>query len=216
MLTKTVQYNADKLYAKTTYIYTESSPNPNSMKFVLNSMLSADENFLRDYAESATAAESPLATALFAFPFVKRVFLTKNFITITKDEQIPWEDIIPGMKTFLKEYFDENKPVMEVDDYENELKKQWKAEQLKINENDTETVKKIKGILDEYIRPAVEGDGGAISFHTFEEITGTLKVTLQGSCSGCPSSTVTLKAGIENLFKRMMPDQVKTVVAEGV
>jgi NFU1 iron-sulfur cluster scaffold homolog, mitochondrial len=204
------------LYAQLTYIYTEASPNPNSMKFVLNSMLSGDENFMKDYASAPTADDSPLAAALFEFPFVRRVFMTKNFITITKDEQIPWEDIVLGMKTFLKDYFESAKPVMAVDDYENELKKQWKAEQLKISENDTETVKKIKGILDEYIRPAVEGDGGAISFHHFDEQAGILKVTLQGSCSGCPSSTVTLKAGIENLFRRMMPDQVKTVVAEGV
>jgi NFU1 iron-sulfur cluster scaffold homolog, mitochondrial len=216
MMAKPVQYNAEKLYSKLTYIYTEASPNPNSMKFVLNSMLSEDEDFIKDYAEASVAAESPLATALFAFPFVRRVFLTKNFITVTKDEQIPWDDIVPGMKTFLKEYIESGKTVMEFDDYENELKKKWKAEQLKVAENDTETVKKIKGILDEYIRPAVEGDGGAISFHAFDEVAGTLKVTLQGSCSGCPSSTVTLKAGIENLFKRMMPDQVKTVVAEGV
>jgi NFU1 iron-sulfur cluster scaffold homolog, mitochondrial len=209
-----VAYNSEKLYAKLINIYTESSPNPNSMKFVLNTMLSGDDDFLRDYDSPEAATESPLASAVFSFPFVKRVFLTKNFITVTKNEQIPWEDIVVGMKTFLKDYFESGKPVMDADEFENNMKKEWQASQLRINENDSETIKKIKGILDEYIRPAVEGDGGAISFHSFDETDGVLTVTLQGSCSGCPSSTVTLKAGIENLFRNMMPDKVKTVVSE--
>lgn len=211
---KTAAYNADKLYSKIINIYTEASPNPNSMKFVLNTMLSGYEDFVRDYDNAKAAEESPLATAIFAFPFVQRVFMTKNFVTVTKNEQIPWEDIVPGMKTFLKEYFESGKFVMSADEHEDDLKKQWMDAQLKASENDTETIKKIKGILDEYIRPAVEGDGGAIAFHSFDEPEGLLTVTLQGSCSGCPSSTVTLKAGIENLFKNMMPNIVKNVVAE--
>jgi Fe-S cluster biogenesis protein NfuA len=211
---KNVAYNADKLYSKIINIYTESSPNPNSMKFVLNTMLSGYEDFVKDYDSVTAAQESPLASAIFNFPFVRRVFMTKNFVTVTKDEQTPWEAIIPGMKVFLKDYFEAEKPVMEIDEHENDLKKEWQAQQLKINENDTETVKKIKGILDEYIRPAVEGDGGAIAFHSFDDQEGLLTVTLQGSCSGCPSSTVTLKAGIENLFKNMMPNVVRSVVSE--
>jgi Fe-S cluster biogenesis protein NfuA len=209
-----VAYNAEKLYSKTINIYTESSPNPNSMKFVLNSMLSSDEDFVRDYDSVTAATESPLASEIFSFPFVMRIFMTKNFITVTKNEQIPWEDITSGMKTFLKNYFESGKPIMDADEFENNMKKEWQAQQLKANENDSETIKKIKGILDEYIRPAVEGDGGAISFHDFDETSGLLTVTLQGSCSGCPSSTVTLKAGIENLFRNMMPDKVKSVVSK--
>jgi Fe-S cluster biogenesis protein NfuA len=203
------KYNVDKLYASHLYVYTEASPNPNSMKFVLNRMLSKDENFLRDYTTVESAADSPLAQEILQFPFVERVFMTKNFITITKQEQIPWEDIVGGMKTYLKEYFEANKVVILGEDEENEFGKP--TSKNTIDTTDTETVKQIKGILDEYIRPAVEGDGGAISFSSFDETEGVLKVTLQGSCSGCPSSTVTLKAGIENLFKRMMPDKVKIV-----
>jgi Fe-S cluster biogenesis protein NfuA len=209
-----VAYNADKLYTKLINVYTESSPNPNSMKFVLNTMLSGDDDFVRDYDNATLASESPLASAIFNFPFVRRVFLTKNFVTVTKNEDIPWEDIIQGMKVFLKDYFESGKPVMDAEEFENNMKKEWQAQQLRINENDSETIKKIKGILDEYIRPAVEGDGGAIAFHDYQENEGILTVTLQGSCSGCPSSTVTLKAGIENLFRNMMPDKVKTVVSQ--
>jgi Fe-S cluster biogenesis protein NfuA len=203
------KYNVDKLYAAHLYVYTEASPNPNSMKFVLNRMLSKDENFLRDYTTVESAADSPLAQEILQFPFVERVFMTKNFITITKQEQIPWEDIVNGMKTYLKDYFEANKVVILGEDEEDEFGKP--ISKNIIDTTDTETIKQIKGILDEYIRPAVEGDGGAISFSSFNEADGVLKVLLQGSCSGCPSSTITLKAGIENLFKRMMPDKVKTV-----
>jgi Fe-S cluster biogenesis protein NfuA len=212
------KYNTEQLYKKHINIYTEASPNPNSMKFVLNTMLSHDENLSKDYPDAVSAAESPLANQIFQFPFVRRVFMTKNFITITKDEQISWDDIIGGMKVFLKDYFENNKPVFEVDDNDPDHDRHRPKIEFNdgINENDSETVKTIKGILEEYIRPAVESDGGMIRFHSFEEESGIVKVLLQGSCSGCPSSKVTLKAGIENLLKRMLPNAVKEVVAEGI
>ncbi len=191
------------------FIYTEATPNPNSMKFALNFEL-VPEGTSFDYAiPSEAIAEgknSPLAVELFGFDWVKRIFISYNFITITKDEATPWEEVLLPVKQFLKKYFEDKKPTFA----------QTTIQAQHINgEQDTETTLKIKGILEDYIRPAVEADGGAISFHSFQEDSGIVKVLLQGSCSGCPSSTITLKAGIENLLTRMVPE-VKEVIAEGV
>ncbi len=187
-------------------IYTEAVPNPNSMKFVLNSMLADPEAAGRDYATAAETTDSPLAEELFKYDFTKRVFIAKNFVTLTKPEDTDWEEISPIIRNFLKNYFEEGAPVFSED----------AVNQDDIHENDSEIIKKIKGILDEYVRPAVEGDGGAITFHSFDEAKGVVKVNLQGSCSGCPSSTITLKAGIENLLKRMLPNQINEVIAQGI
>lgn len=187
-------------------IYTEAVPNPNSMKFVLNSMLADPEAQGRDYASAEETTDSPLAEELFKFDFTKRVFISKNFVTVTKPEGMDWDEILPVVKNFLKNYFEEGSPVFA----------EGATKQTDINENDSEVIKKIKGILDEYVRPAVEGDGGAITFHSFDEEKGIVQVNLQGSCSGCPSSTITLKAGIENLLKRMLPNQINEVIAQGV
>lgn len=192
------------------YIYTELSPNPNSMKFVLNFELVPD-GLSFDYPSHAAALEpgkaSPLAADLFQFPHIQRVFIASNFITITKDDAVAWEDVLYDTKQFIKIYFEENQPVFE--------KQTIESNTMIVEANDTETVQKIKAVLDQYVRPAVESDGGAINFHSFDEESGAVKVLLQGSCSGCPSSTLTLKSGIENLLTRMVPN-VKTVVAEGV
>ncbi|MES2733787.1 MAG: NifU family protein [Bacteroidota bacterium] len=186
-------------------VYTESNPNPNSMKFVLNFML-VPEGTTFDFPDVESAAQgSPLATELFNFDFVKRVFITSNFVTVTKAEETEWAEIISSLKSFVQSYFEEGKPLL--------TQQKMTSYDKALNEEDSEIVKKIKSLLDEYVRPAVESDGGAINFHSFNE--GTVKVHLQGSCSGCPSSTITLKAGIENLLKRMIPE-VKEVVAEGV
>ena len=192
------------------YIYTELSPNPNSMKFVLNFELVPD-GLSFDYPSHEAALEegraSPLAGDLFQFPHVQRVFIASNFVTITKDDASAWEEVLYDTKQFLKIYFEETQPVFEP--------KTIESNTLVVEANDTETVQKIKAALDQYVRPAVESDGGAINFHSFDDESGEVKVLLQGSCSGCPSSTLTLKAGIENLLTRMVPG-VKTVVAEGV
>jgi Fe-S cluster biogenesis protein NfuA len=189
-------------------IYTESTPNPNSMKFVLNFILAPD-GLSFDYAMPsdtiAEGKESPLAVAIFGFDFVRRVFISSNFVTITKDDDTKWEDELFGLKQFLKGFFEDKKEVF--------TKQTIAANDVIGGEEDSETVVKIKAVLDQYVRPAVESDGGAINFHSFNE--GTVKVLLQGSCSGCPSSTMTLKQGIENLLTRMVPE-VKEVVAEGV
>jgi NFU1 iron-sulfur cluster scaffold homolog, mitochondrial len=191
------------------YIYTEDSPNPNSMKFRLNFELAPD-GLSFDYPDQASTMiegrESPLAGDLFQFPHVQRVFIASNFVTITKDDNTDWGDVILDTKQFLKIYFEENHPV---------FSQKTIQKNTVIVDTDSETVRKIKTVLDDYVRPAVESDGGAISFHSFDESNGVVTVLLQGSCSGCPSSTITLKSGIENLLTNMVP-QVKEVVAEGV
>lgn len=188
-------------------IYTEATPNPNSMKFVFNFEL-LPEQISFDYSSPADGItkekNSPLAVALFGMEFVRRVFITSNFITITKDEQTLWEDEIFSIKQFLKAYLEEKKPIFINPDLE-----------LDQSSDSNPIVAKIKDALNQYVKPAVESDGGAISFHSFDEETGLVKVLLQGSCSGCPSSTMTLKAGIEALLTRMIPE-VKEVAAEGV
>jgi len=193
-----------------TMIYTELSPNPNSMKFVLNFEL-APEGLSFDYPKIASTAEedkaSPLASDLFQFPFVRRIFIASNFITMSKDDETEWEDVVYDVKKFLKIYFEQNHPVF--------AQKTIDKNTLIIDANDSAIVAKIKSTLDQYVRPAVESDGGAINFASFDEITGQVKVYLQGSCSGCPSSTVTLRDGIQRLLTTMVPE-VKEVVAEGV
>lgn len=190
-------------------IFTEGSPNPNSMKFVVNfELVPAGLSF--DYATPGDALvegkSSPLVVALFGFEFVRRVFISANFVTLTKDDETDWDEVMFEVKLFLKEYFGDKKPVF--------AQRTMDVNTTKVD-MDSETVQKIKAVLDQYIRPAVESDGGAISFYSFDEPTGTVKVLLQGSCSGCPSSTLTLKAGIENLLTRLVPE-VKLVEAEGV
>jgi Fe-S cluster biogenesis protein NfuA len=200
MLNKST-YNRDELYKHRITIYTEANPNPNSMKFVLSVMLLQEGQ--RDYPNRELASESPLAQALFdEFDFVERVFISKNFLTVTKNTDREWIELSPQMREFLKAYFESEMPVF------NETMPQSEV----LLNNDTETVKKIKSILEDYVKPAVEQDGGAIVYENFDAATGVLKLQLQGSCSGCPSSTVTLKSGIQALFQRMMPE-VKEVIA---
>jgi Fe-S cluster biogenesis protein NfuA len=185
---------------KNIHIYLESNPNPNSLKFVVNEML-IPEGLSFDFPDALSTSISPLAKELFEFPFVDRVFFAGNFVTVTKKEDVDWIEIQNTLKEFIKKYLEAGKLVIEVND---------DIEGIPAEE-ETETVKKIKTILEEYIRPAVEQDGGAITYHSFQD--GVVKVKLQGSCSGCPSSMITLKAGIENLFTRMMPGEVTSVEA---
>lgn len=181
-------------------IYSEATPNPETMKFVLNRFLLPNDT--ADFPDVTSASNSPLALELFeTFSAVRGVFIMNNFVTITKSEDTDWFDLIPPMKEFIKNYVAEEKPVIHP-----------KTNDLS-DENDTEVVKKIKELLDNHVKPAVEMDGGAISFKSFDH--GVVTVVLKGSCSGCPSSTITLKAGIEGLLKRMVPE-VSEVVAESM
>lgn len=184
---------------KNVSIYLESNPNPNSLKFVVNEML-VPEGISFDFPNVESTNDAPLAKELFGYPFVERVFYMSNFITVTKKGDVEWLEIQGTIKDHIKKFLESGKFIIDVRD-----------EEVASAEDDTEVVKKIKTILEEYIRPAVEQDGGAITFHSFKE--GIVKVKLQGSCSGCPSSMVTLKAGIENLFQRMMPGEVSAVEA---
>ncbi|GGE96514.1 NifU family protein [Hymenobacter cavernae] len=192
-------------------IYAEASPNPESMKFVLNTTLLSDGVSV-DYPNVEAAANSPLAQELFNFDYVGRVFIAANFVTITKTTDLQWTHLIPELRTFLKSYVEAGGPIFTVDPAA-EQKAAQEAAAGNSSEQDQQTSQKIIDLLDNYVRPAVEQDGGNITFRSYQD--GIVTVNLQGSCSGCPSATVTLKSGIENLLKRMVPE-VKEVIAEGV
>lgn len=176
-------------------IYTESNPNPNSMKFVVNFML-MEEDKTYDFPDRKSAVNAPLAFNLFEnFSFVDRVFYMNNFVTVTKNDSVEWADARLLISNYIKFHLEQDEPLLE---------SERKAEEKPVESEDSDVVTQIKGVLDEYIKPAVEMDGGAITFDSFDK--GVVKVLLQGSCSGCPSSTITLKAGIESLLKRAIPE----------
>ncbi len=186
-------------------IYTEMTPNPETMKFVANKLLYPGKSI--DFPDVESAKPSPLATELFGFPFVKAIFIASNFVTLTKtSETEDWQDVIPSIRQFLKEYLEEGKPIVN----EEEVAAMKTESSNAVAADDDDVVKRIKELLDNYVRPAVEMDGGAIQFKSYED--GTVNLAMQGSCSGCPSSMITLKAGIEGMMKRMIPE-VKEVVA---
>ena len=187
-------------------IYTEMTPNPETMKFVANKLLYPGKSV--DFPDEASSSPSPLAQQLFTFPFIRSVFIASNFVTLTKtSETDDWQDVIPAVKQFLKEYLEEGKQVVN----EEELATMKSESSNEVNADDDDVVKRIKELLENYVKPAVEMDGGAIQFKSYED--GKVNLMLQGSCSGCPSSMITLKAGIEGMMKRMIPE-VKEVVAE--
>jgi len=187
-------------------IYTEMTPNPETMKFVANKLLYPGKSI--DFPEEKDAAPSALAQALFAFPFVRGVFIASNFVTLTKTTDTEWVEIIPTIRQFLKAYLEEGKEIINEELVPN---KENKEEQF--SDADVDVVTRIKEMLENYVKPAVEMDGGAITFIGFDD--GIVKLALQGSCSGCPSSMITLKSGIEGMMKRMIPE-VKEVIAENM
>ncbi len=187
-------------------IYTEMTPNPETMKFVANKLLYPGKSI--DFPDESTAGPSPLAKELFIFPFIKSVFIASNFVTLTKTpETDDWQDVIPTIKQFLKDYLENGGPVIN----EDEIVVLKTDATNNISADDDDVVKRIKELLENYVKPAVEMDGGAIQFKSYDD--GVVNLMLQGSCSGCPSSMITLKAGIEGMMKRMIPE-VKEVVAE--
>lgn len=179
------------------------TPNPETMKFVANKLLYPGKSI--DFPDESSAGPSPLAKELFAFPFIRSVFIASNFVTLSKTPDTAWDEVIPSIREFLKEYLEEGKAVI------NEDQIVVKAGSNTVSADDEDVVVRIKELLENYVKPAVEMDGGAISFKGFDN--GTVKLMLQGSCSGCPSSMITLKSGIEGMMKRMIPE-VKEVVAE--
>lgn len=191
-------------------IYTEATPNPRAMKFVLNRMLFANNSAdfpTKDDAEEA----SPLASSLFSnFDFVEGVFIMNNFVTITKSDAVEWFEVIPEVREFVRNYIAEEKEILNVEALKEKLDAQPGGNPNQVHADDDEIVKKIKELLNKYVQPAVEMDGGSIVFKQYKD--GVVSLGMQGSCSGCPSSTVTLKSGIEGLLKRMVPE-VKSVEA---
>ena len=153
-----------------------------------------------------------MAIKLLNFPFISKVFIASNFVAITKTDIIEWEDVIHQLRDFLGDYLNNDGVVVKVSSLEMNQVEEKKETVATPKLTDLEGIDaKIADILDEYIRPAVESDGGAIDFHSFEE--GKVNVVLRGACSGCPSSTMTLKAGIESMLKEMLPNQITEVVA---
>lgn len=195
-----------------TTIYAESTPNPKVMKFVANRAVIQGDSV--EFMNIDEAKNSPLAVKLFHFPFVKEVFIAKNFVSLTKYDAMEWDDVVMEVREFIREYLAEGGVVVheteKIQEHENPKVPTETAEPINQKElGEVET--RIVDILDEFVKPAVESDGGNIRFMSYEE--GTVSVLLQGACSGCPSSTVTLKQGIESLLKKMLPTLVKEVVA---
>ncbi|MAC96483.1 MAG: NifU family protein [Flavobacteriales bacterium] len=193
-------------------IYAESTPNPATMKFVSNRYLIIDGQ-VYEYTLEDDASNSPLAEKLLNFPFVEKVFMASNFVAITKTDIIEWQDVIHQIRDFLAEFLNNGGVVIKVSALDQNAEEENSSNSIQTPKRESlEGIDaKIADILDEYIRPAVESDGGAIHFHSFEE--GKVSVVLKGACSGCPSSTMTLKAGIENMLKEMLPGQIKEVEA---
>ena len=189
-------------------VYAEVTPNPSVMKFGTNKALTQTDVEFKNIDEASKS--SPLAQAIFNFPFVKEIFISDNYISITKYDMVEWNEVYGEVRTFIREYLAAGKTIIK------ELPKQ---EATKENKTEKPQVKlegisaQIVDILDEYIKPAVAGDGGNIAFRSYDESNKVVSVILQGACSGCPSSTATLKNGIETLLKEMLPNQINEVVA---
>ena len=190
-------------------LYAESTPNPEVMKFVSNRILSNNTIEIR----SVEAAKNiPIAKELFSFPFVKSVFLSKNFISITKISNVLWEDIAMQLRVFILEFLN-NSNFSEDNIAVSETISENKENLDTIDDNDFKgDDKEISNIINEYIKPAVESDGGSITLDSFDD--GVVTVILSGACSGCPSSTLTLKQGVENLLKQKLGDKIKSVVSK--
>jgi Fe-S cluster biogenesis protein NfuA len=196
---------------KSVSVYAEANPNPESMKFVLSTTL-LSEGVSVDYPTLESAANSPLAQELFNFDYVSRIFIASNFVTVTKNTDVAWVQLIPELRTFIKSYVEAGGPIFLVDPAAEQARATSDAT-AELSDDDMAISHKVIDLLENYVRPAVEQDGGNITFKSYKE--GVVTVNLQGSCSGCPSATITLKSGIENLLKRMVPE-VTEVVAEGV
>jgi Fe-S cluster biogenesis protein NfuA len=192
-------------------VYAESTPNPEALKFVSSRMLLFEGSV--EYSSPSEADNCPLAKGLFQFSGVKSVFITSNFITITKEGEIDWYEITNIIREYIRSFLMSGDRVFLSNPLENSAVEKSKSESLERSETPAEPSEleaKIEEILEEFVKPAVEQDGGEIKLRSYHE--GIVTVSLRGSCSGCPSSTITLKSGIENLLKSMIPE-VREVVA---
>lgn len=190
-------------------LYTEQTPNPETLKYVANCLIYRG---IADFREKELAEQwSPMANSLMGLPYVKSVYLNNNFVTITKEINYEWNDIMLRLKSFIKEFVESGGVVVKegFSEYMEKIAAENNAAQFSGENGDI--ARRVKDLIDMYVKPAVESDGGNIEFKSFEN--GVVNVIMQGSCSGCPSSTVTLKAGIEGMLKRMIPE-VREVVQE--
>jgi Fe-S cluster biogenesis protein NfuA len=196
-----------------TTVYAEITPNPKVMKFVANRAIIQGSSV--EFMNIDEAQNAPLAAQLFHFPFVKEIFIARNFVSITKYDMMEWDDVVMEVREFIREYLGDNKPVIMEEETTTGAKNEQVQDSTEIvipEEKELGEVEmRIVDILKEYVEPAVESDGGNIKFISYEN--GKVSVLLQGACSGCPSSTVTLKQGIESILKKMLPTLITEVVA---
>ena len=190
-------------------VYGETTPNPAALKFVVSKMLTKNSIEFKNIDE---ASASPLAQELFKFPFVKEVFIDENYISVTKYEVNTWDEITLELRSFIKQFIENGGTVLDESLMATTTKNE--KQQIKNFDNLDTTSQQIINILEEYVKPAVAADGGNILFDSYDEKEKRVKVVLQGACNGCPSSTFTLKSGIENMLKDMLND--KDIVVEAV
>ena len=187
-------------------VYAESTPNPSVMKFVANKML---VDTIYEFKSIEETTNAPLANSLFNFPFVNEIFIDTNYISINKNEGVEWEEVVMEIREFIRAYIEDGKGVINA----NQAQSSGFAASTSPIEKLDETSQEIIKIIEEYIKPAVASDGGNILFDAYKPEDKSVHVVLQGACSGCPSSTITLKNGIENMLKEMLPGKVATVSA---
>ena len=198
----------EKIKKTAVTVYAESTPNPSAMKFVSNKNL---VNSLFEFTSIDQTSKSPLARGLFNFAYVKSVFIEKNYISITKYEIAVWDEITMELREFIRSHIEDGKPVVELDP--NDIIKHSEEQKTKEFDKLDDISKEIINILEEYVKPAVAADGGNIQFKSYDADSKKVSVILQGACSGCPSSTFTLKNGIENMLKEMLAGKVECVEA---
>ncbi|MDH3321584.1 MAG: NifU family protein [Flavobacteriaceae bacterium] len=189
-------------------VYAESTPNPNVQKFVTNKLLS---NKHIELSNRADAQDVPLALELFDFPFVKEIFISDNYVSIQKTNDLDWFEVNNTIRDFIKEYLQSDRRIVSSSYQQKTVAA--KDEQIKYQPTNDSVSKEIIAVLEEYIKPAVAGDGGNIQFLSYIPETKEVNVILQGACNGCPSSTITLKNGIEATLKQVLPGKIGTVNA---
>jgi Fe-S cluster biogenesis protein NfuA len=190
-------------------VFTESTPNPNVNKFVANKMLTRQ---LIELNKNDDASQVPLAKELFKFDYVDEIFISENYVSIVKNKDFDWMEIIPELRGFIRVYLQEGKEIV-TDKYLSKTVQVQESLNAKNSSKESSISKEIIAVLDEYIKPAVTADGGNIMFKSYDEETKTCSVVLQGACSGCPSATITLKNGIEATLKQVLPNKIDSVVA---
>ena len=203
-----IQQDENKAKKQPITVYGETTPNPSALKFVVSRMLTRTAVEFKNIDQTAS---SPLAKELFKFPYVKEIFIDENYISVTKYDINNWDEITLELRSFIKQFIENGGTVLE----ENFVQETLVEETKKTEDFDNldVTSQKIINILEEYVKPAVAADGGNIAFDSFDEENKVVKVILQGACSGCPSSTFTLKSGIESLLKTMLNDDTLIVEA---